>query len=125
MVGFAVQSRRDNSIGMVVSIGIGTSMLQFKNILKKPIVWLPTIIASAILGPIVTCAFNIYCVGSNAGMGTSGLVGQIGTFASMGNTWQTWLAIFGFEIILPIALVFGIDFLFYKLGWIKKGDLIV
>ncbi len=125
MVGFAVQSRRDNSIGMVVSIGIGTSMLQFKNILKKPIVWLPTIIASAILGPIVTCAFNIYCVGSNAGMGTSGLVGQVGTFAAMGNTWQTWLAIFGFEIILPIALVFGIDFLFYKLGWIKKGDLIV
>ena len=125
MAGFAVQSRRDNSIGMVVSIGIGTSMLQFKNILKKPIVWLPTIIASAILGPIVTCAFNIYCVGSSAGMGTSGLVGQIGTFASMGNTWQTWLAIFGFEIILPTALVFGIDLLFYKLGWIKKGDLIV
>ena len=58
-------------------------------------------------------------------MGTSGLVGQIGTFASMGNTWQTWFAIFGFEIILPTALVFGIDLLFYKLGWIKKGDLIV
>lgn len=125
MVGFAVQSRRDNSVGMVVSIGIGTSMLQFKNILKKPIVWLPTIIASAILGPIVTCAFKIYCVGSNAGMGTSGLVGQIGTLASMGNGWQTWLGIFGFEIILPAALVFGIDFLFYKLGWIKKGDLTV
>ena len=55
MVGFAIQSRKDNSLGMVISIGIGTSMLQFKNILKKPIIWLPTIIASAILGPISTC----------------------------------------------------------------------
>ena len=76
MVGFAVQSRKDNSIGMVISIGIGTSMLQFKNILKKPVIWLPTIITSAILGPISTCAIKIKCMGANAGMGTAGLVGQ-------------------------------------------------
>ena len=84
MVGFAVQSRKDNSVGMVISIGIGTSMLQFKNILKKPIIWLPTIIASAILGPISTCWLHIVCMGSSAGMGTAGLVGQVGTISSMG-----------------------------------------
>ena len=123
MVGFAVQSRRDNNIGMVISIGIGTSMLQFKNILKKPIVWLPTIIASAILGPVSTCALELVCIGSSAGMGTAGLVGQIGTYASMGNTWQTWVGIFVLEIIAPMVLVFGIDLLFRRFGLIKDGDL--
>ncbi len=123
MVGFAVQSRKDNSVGMVISIGIGTSMLQFKNILKHPIVWLPTIIASAILGPVSTCWLHLACMGSSAGMGTSGLVGQIGTFASMGSTWQTWVGIFALEIVLPGVLVFGIDLLFRKLGWIKEGYL--
>ncbi len=125
MVGFAVQSRKDNPIGMVISIGIGTSMLQFKNILKKPIIWLPTIIASAILGPISTCALKIVCAGSSAGMGTAGLVGQIGTISSMGNIWQTWVGIFVLEIIAPAILVFLIDLLFRKLNWIKEGDLIV
>ena len=125
MIGFAVQSRKDNSIGMVISIGIGTSMLQFKNILKKPIIWLPTIIASAILGPISTMWLKLICIGSSAGMGTAGLVGQIGTFSSMGNTWQTWVGIFGLQIILPGILVYAIDLLFRKLNLIKDGDLTV
>ena len=118
-----MQSRKDNNVGTVISIGIGTSMLQFKNILRKPMVWLPTIIASAILGPISTCALKLVCMGSNAGMGTAGLVGQIGTFSSMGNTWQTWVGIFGLEIILPAILVYGFDILFRKIEWIKPGDL--
>ena len=124
MVGFAIQSRKDNSIGMVISIGIGTSMLQFKNILKKPIIWLPTIITSAILGPISTCWIKVKCMGSSAGMGTAGLVGQIGTITSMGvNNWQVWVGIFVLEILAPIGLVFLFDWLFRKLGWIKEGDL--
>lgn len=124
MIGFAVQSRKDNNIGMIISLGIGTSMLQFKNILKKPIIWLPTIITSAILGPISTCWLNIYCMGSSAGMGTAGLVGQIGTITSMGvESWQTWVGIFGLQIIAPLILVFLFDLLFRKLNWIKDGDL--
>ena len=124
MIGFVVQSRKDNNIGTVISIGIGTSMLQFKNILKKPVIWLPTIIASAILGPISTCWLELTCMGASAGMGTAGLVGQIGTIASMGvDHWQTWVGIFVLEIIAPIMLVFGLDLLFRKLGWIKEGDL--
>ena len=123
MVGFAVQSRRDNNIGMVISIGIGTSMLQFKNILKKPIVWLPTIIASAILGPVSTCALELVCIGSSAGMGTAGLVGQIGTYSSMGNTWQTWVGIFALEVIAPAILVYCVDLLFRRFNLIKDGDL--
>lgn len=124
MVGFAVQSRKDNSIGMVISIGVGTSMLQFKNILKNPFIWLPTIIASAILGPISTCLVKVVCMGSSAGMGTAGLVGQIGTIASMGvSSWQAWVGIFVLQILAPAALVFGLDLLFRKFGLIKEGDL--
>lgn len=126
MVGFAVQSRKDNKVGMLISIGIGTSMLQFKNIIRKPVVWLPTIIASAILGPISTMWLKLTCMGSSAGMGTAGLVGQIGTIASMGvSSWQAWVGIFGLQIIMPALLVFAIDLLFRKFGWIKEGDLIV
>lgn len=127
MVGFAVQSRKDNNIGMVISIGIGTSMLQFKNILKKPIIWLPTIIASAILGPISTCLVKVICTGSSAGMGTAGLVGQIGTISSMLNygseTWQIVIGLVLLQTIIPATLVFGIDLLFRRFGWIVDGDL--
>ena len=124
MVGFAVQSRKDNPIGMVISIGIGTSMLQFKNILRKPMVWLPTIIASAILGPISTCLVKVNCFGSSAGMGTAGLVGQIGTFMSMNiNDWRLYVGVFVLEIIAPAILVFAIDLLFRKFKLIKDGDL--
>lgn len=125
MVGFAIQARKDNPIGMVISIGIGTSMLEFKNIIKKPVIWLPTIIASAILGPISTCWLKLSCIGSSAGMGTAGLVGQIGTFASMGSTWQTWVGILVLEIIAPLILVFGIDLIFRKFKLINDGDLTV
>ena len=124
MIGFMIQSRKDNNIGMVISIGIGTSMLQFKNILKKPIIWLPTIIASAILGPISTCALKAICMGSSAGMGTAGLVGQIGTITSMGiSSWQGWLSIVLLQLIGPAILVFFIDLLFRHFGLIKEGDL--
>ena len=124
MIGFMIQSRKDNNIGMVISLGIGTSMLQFKNILKKPIIWLPTIIASMILGPISTCALKTVCMGSSAGMGTAGLVGQIGTITSMGiSSWQGWLSIVLLQLIGPAVLVFFIDLLFRHFGLIKEGDL--
>lgn len=123
MLGFAVMSRKDNNIGMVISIGIGTSMLQFKNILKKPIIWLPTIIASAILGPIGTCLFKIHCNPTGAGMGTSGLVGYFGTIDAMGGLGESWVVILVLLLILPIVLVFILDLVFRKFNLIKPEDL--
>lgn len=98
-------------------------MLQFKNILKKPVIWLPTILTSMILGPISTCLIKVKCMGSSAGMGTAGLVGQIGTIASMGNQPTTYLIIVFFEILAPLVLVFVLDWVFRKFKWIQKGDL--
>lgn len=126
MVGFAIQSIYDNKPSMCISVGIGTSMLQFKNILKKPVIWLPTILTSAILGPIATCVLKTSCLGSSAGMGTAGLVGQIGTISSMGvNNYQTWISIFVLQIVGPALLVFVFDLIFRKLNIIKKGDLTI
>ena len=128
MLGFAVMSRKDNKIGTVISIGIGTSMLQFKNIVRKPIIWLPTIIVSAILGPITTCAFKTLCVPSGAGMGTSGLVGIFGVIneGAMGSSLSVWLLNVGLGlVVLPIVLVYIVDFVFRRFNLIKEGDLVV
>ena len=128
MLGFAVMSRKDNKIGTVISIGIGTSMLQFKNIVRKPIIWLPTIIVSAILGPITTCVFKTLCVSSGAGMGTSGLVGIFGVIneGAMGTSIQVWLLNVGLGlIVLPLVLVYVVDFVFRHFNIIKEGDLVV
>lgn len=83
MVGFAVASYRENKLGGLIAQGIGTSMLQMPNIVKHPQIWIPPIVASAILGPISSAVLKMTCYASGSGMGTSGLVGQFMTYASM------------------------------------------
>src|SRR5574344_1404451 len=124
MVGFMVMSIKDNNIGKVISVGIGTSMLQFKNIVKKPLVWVPTILVSVILGPISTMVFQLKCNAVGAGMGTCALIGPIQMILAMENNLvMGWIGMLTLCIIAPVILVFLIDLLFRKLGWIKKGDL--
>ena len=127
MVGFAVASFRDNGWSGVISQGIGTSMLQVPNICRKPVIWLPVIIVSAVLGPLATTVFGMQNFGINAGMGTSGLVGCIGTFTEMtaaGEVWWSVLLKIGvLHFILPAVLVWALTLLFRKLGWIKDGDM--
>ena len=83
MIGFAVASYRENKFGGLVAQGIGTSMLQMPNIVKHPQIWIPPIVASAILGPVSSAVLGMTCHASGSGMGTSGLVGQFMTYASM------------------------------------------
>jgi uncharacterized membrane protein len=123
MLGFAIMSRKDNNIGSVISIAIGTSMLQFKNIIKKPIIWLPTIIVSAILGPFSTLVFKMQTTYEGSGMGTSGLVGQFATLEAMNNSSNAYIAIIVLQIVLPVVLVWLVDVLFRKFNLIKEGDL--
>ncbi len=123
MLGFAVMSRKDNNIGTVISVAIGTSMLQFKNILKKPVIWLPPIIVSAILGPVSTLVFRMESTAIGSGMGTSSFVGQIGTLDAMGHSVGVYTAILILHFVLPLLGVFALDLLFRKRGYIKPGDL--
>jgi uncharacterized protein len=124
MIGFAVQSRKDNNIGMVLSIAFGTSMLQFKNILRKPIIWLPTIITSAILGPIFVLIIGTETTREGAGMGSSGLVGQIQTLFEMNYTFNAYLSVI-LMLILPLIIVYIFDLIFRKYKLILNGDLAV
>lgn len=124
MVGFAIQSRKDNNIGMMLSIAFGTSMLQFKNILKKPIIWLPTIIASAIMAPIVLLTLGMETTRFGAGMGTSGLVGQLETLSQMNYSLRGWLSVL-ITIFGSAIIVYGIDVLFRRNNLYVTGDLAV
>lgn len=122
MVGFAVASFRENGISGLISQGIGTSMLQIPNIMKKPVIMLPMIIASAICGPLSTCVFGLKCGSSGGGMGTSGLVG---IFDLLGYT-DGALGIIGIillMVVLPAVLNLIISELMRKKGWIKFGDM--
>ncbi|MFA5421496.1 MAG: PTS sugar transporter subunit IIC [Bacilli bacterium] len=126
MIGFMMMSIRDNNAGKVISVGIGTSMLQFKNILRKPLIWLPTIIVSALLGPFATTIFQLETNYAAAGMGTCALIGPLSTILEMtDNPLMAWLGVLILMIGAPALLVFLIDLLFRKLGWIKKGDLAI
>ncbi len=126
MVGFAVASYRENKIGGLLAQGIGTSMLQVPNIVRKPVIWLPVILSSAVLGPVGTVVLPMTSNATGSGMGTAGLVGQI-------MTWQTMTAaeapmmvlvkILVIQIILPAAVTLGISEFMRSRGWIKFGDM--
>lgn len=123
MVGFAVISFRENRWGGIVAQGLGTSMLQMGNITKKPIIWLPATLASAITGPISTMLFKLECTGVSAGMGTCGLVGPLGIFTDMGITnGNVWVGVLVTCIILPAVLSVLFNEIMRKMGLIKTGD---
>ena len=124
MIGFAVASFHDNGFGGLISQGVGTSMLQFGNIMHHPQIWLAPTLASAILGPVSTALFGMTNTSSGAGMGTSGFVGQFGAFSAMSDKFGivlTLVYILLMHFVLPAAITFGLDAAFRKLGWIKKG----
>lgn len=126
MIGFAICSYKKNKLSGLLSVGFGTSMLQFTNIIRKPIVWLPTIIASAILGPISTCLLKMVNTPAGAGMGTCGLVGQFGAIEAMLGLNMKWYDILWqiglMHFVLPIILVFAINYVFEKLNLINSDD---
>lgn len=127
MVGFAVASYRENKVNGLLAQGLGTSMLQIGNIVKKPIIWLPAIITSAILGPVSTMVFHMTNNATGSGMGTAGLVGQITTFQTMTaegvEAWVVLLEIAILHFVLPAALSLAISEFMRKKTWIKDGDM--
>lgn len=127
MIGFAVMSYRENKLGGLLAQGLGTSMLQMPNIVRRPQIWIPPIIASAILGPISTKLLAMSCLPSGAGMGTSGLVGQIMTYNSMiaaGTSPKViFIEISIMHFIAPAIISLAVAEGMRKLGIIKKGDM--
>lgn len=135
MVGFAVMSFKENKWGGLISQGLGTSMLQMGNIVKNPRIWIPPIIASAITGPLATCVFKLQMNGTpvSSGMGTCGLVGQIGVYTGWINdiaagsktsiTPMDWFGLIMISFILPAVISLLTCSLLRKIGWIRENDL--
>ena len=135
MVGFAVMSFRENKWGGLVAQGLGTSMLQMPNIVKNPLIWIPPTLASAITGPLATCLFKLEMNGApvSSGMGTCGLVGQIGVYSGWVQdveagtkaaiTAMDWIGLVLIFFILPAILYCVFCMILRKIGWIKEHDL--
>ena len=135
MIGFAVMSFPENRWGGLAAQGLGTSMLQMGNIVRNPRVWIPPTLASAITGPVATCLFRLEMNGApvSSGMGTCGLVGQIGVYtgwvsdvasgAKAAITGMDWLGLVLISFVLPAVLTWLIAIPLRKWGWIKDGDL--
>ena len=126
MIGFAVASFKENGFSGLISQGLGTSMLQVPNIMKKPIIWLPAIVASAILGPISTTVLHMTNNASGSGMGTAGLVGQIMTWQDMSGSKDGFILIIKIillHFILPGVIVWITSYFMRKKGLIKDGDM--
>ena len=135
MVGFAVMSFRENRWGGLAAQGLGTSMLQMGNIVRNPRIWIPPTLAAAITGPVATCLFRLEMNGApvSSGMGTCGLVGQIGVYTGWVNdvaagtkaaiTGMDWLGLVLISFVLPAVLTWLIAIPLRKCGWIKDGDL--
>ena len=123
MVGFAVASFKENGWGGIVSQGLGTSMLQMGNICKNPRIWIAPTLAAAITGPISTMVFKLQCKGVAAGMGTCGLVGPIGVIDGTKSSTTMWIGLVLVCVVLPAILSLVFSEIFYKIGWIKPGDM--
>jgi uncharacterized membrane protein len=126
MIGFAVISFRDNKFNGLFAQGIGTSMLQIPNIARNPRIWIPPTLASVFTGPLSTMVFKMKTLPAGAGMGTSGLVGQIMTYQAMAGSESTALVIIKIiliDIIFPAVLSFIFYSFMRKKGWIKDGDM--
>ena len=124
MVGFAVMSYRENKVGGLIAQGLGTSMLQMGNIIRKPVLWIPPILTSLITGPVATVVFRLECAGVSAGMGTCGLVGPLGAITSTDEKGAIfWIGLVLVCVVLPAVLTLIFSEIMRKLGIIKEGDL--
>lgn len=120
MIGFACSGYKENKVGGLISLGLGTSMLQVPNIIKNWKIWIPPTLTAAILGPFATTVFQMENNAPGAGMGTSGLVGQINTLAVMGI--ESWWKIALLHFLLPAIISLALSQALRKRGWIQDGD---
>ncbi|MDY3118233.1 MAG: PTS sugar transporter subunit IIC [Peptoniphilus sp.] len=126
MIGFAVISFKDNGFDGLFAQGLGTSMLQMPNIVKNPRIWIPPTVAGAVIAPLSTVVFKLENTPLGSGMGTSGLVGQIGTIQAMEGAMpfgELLVVILLLHVILPGLISFLVYRLMRKRGWIADGDM--
>ena len=121
MVGFAVAGYKDNGFNGLISHGLGTSKLQMANSIKNPLILVPPMAASVILGGVGAAIFKMENNKIGAGMGTSGLVGQFTTFEVMGG--KSFIPMLLLHFIFPAVIALLVSGIMRKTGLIKQGDM--
>ena len=111
-------------MGMILTLPISSAALG----VKKPVIWLPVILTSAILGPVATSDFvHMTNNATGSGMGTAGLVGQFTTYATMvGEGVDPIVVLIKMALlhfILPAVLTLIFSEFMRKKGRISFGDM--
>ncbi len=139
MIGFAICSYRENKVQGLLAQGIGTSMLQVPNLLRKPQLWIPPVVASIFNGPIATVVFGLQMNGApiSSGMGTAGLVGPIGVVsgwfapseaatlsgaAAISPQLTDWIGLVVVCLVIPAVVSLIVSEWMRKKAWIAEGD---
>lgn len=129
MVGFAVASYRENKLGGLIAQGVGTSMLQIPNIVRRPLIWIPPIVASAVLGPVSSAVLKMVSTPVGSGMGSAGFVGQFAAYDAMVAAGTSipvvMIEIMVMHFLLPGVIAFAVSEGMRRAGWIKQGDMLL
>ncbi len=123
MIGFAAAGLRENGIGGFLAQGIGTSMLQLPNIIRKPWIWIPSILSSAVLGAVSAAVLKMTNDAQGAVMGTSGLSGVISAYHAMGADAGAAVLVFVMYVAAPAVLTYFTAEAMRRAGVIKTGDM--
>ena len=126
MIGLALAGYRDNGIAGFLAVGLGTSKLQFPKIIQRPVIWLPSILSSAILGPIGVLFAKMTNSTAGAGLGTTIFMGPVMSWQTMapgGDFAVILVKILVMYFILPGVLTLSIANAMRKLNIMKPGDM--
>ncbi|UHA74955.1 PTS transporter subunit IIC [Paenibacillus sp. 481] len=120
--GFAVISARENDLGGVLVQAICTPKVQLPNITKNYRIVIPTVIASAIMGPVSTLVYGIEAPSQIAGLGICSLIAPMSLLSTYDPSFIV-PAMFITYVLIPIGVSYPIYWLLRKRNWIKPGDL--
>ncbi|MCD7950790.1 MAG: PTS sugar transporter subunit IIC [Erysipelotrichaceae bacterium] len=119
-IGLVIMGLKDNHMSDTLAILIGTPILGFINIIKKPIILIPLMLSSAISGILTGCIFMIEAP-TTASYGMMVFQGIVDTIAYNNAVYMP--AILLINIAVPIVVCFMVSQLLYHLKLIKHGDL--
>ncbi len=119
----AVMGSSVNPLGGTLAHFIGSPKIQMANMLTKPRLFIPTTIASAIMGGVATL-FNMNGTPFSAGFGFSGLIGPVTAYSLSDKNVLSIVAVLITFIIASVILAVILKWVFMtKFKWIRPADL--
>lgn len=101
-----------NPIGGTIAHVIGSPKIQMANMLRKPLLFVPVMIAAGITGGVATL-LSIKGTPFSAGFGASGLIGPLTALQASDGAY-IWLRLLGAYIIAPVISAWLMNVIFVK-----------